>query len=130
IPDGCIVLLQTGFGKFWADKKNYLGTDRRGAEAVGELHFPGLQPEAADWLAKNRRIRAVGIDTASMDYGQSQTFGSHVALASRDIPGFENVANLDRVPTKGAQVFALPMKIKGGSGAPLRIIAFLPDKTL
>jgi kynurenine formamidase len=126
IPDGCIVLLQTGFGKFWGDKKNYLGTDRRGQEAVAELHFPGLSPEAADWLVKNRKINAVGIDTASIDYGQSTTFGSHVALMSENIPAFENVANLDKIPTKGANIVALPMKIKGGSGAPLRIIALLP----
>lgn len=128
IPDGSIVLLQTGFGQYWADRKKYLGTDRLGAEAVAELHFPGLQPEAADWLIKNRKINAIGIDTASIDYGQSQTFGSHVALMSQNIPAFENVANLDKVPITGAQVFALPMKIKGGSGAPLRIIAFLPEK--
>src|SRR5215213_8646335 len=127
IPDGTIVLPQTGWGKFWGDRKNYLGTDGLGQEAVAELHFPGLQPEAADWLVKNRQINAVGIDTASIDFGQSQTFGSHVALMTQNIPAFENVANLDKVPVKGARIFALPMKIKGGSGAPLRIIAFLPD---
>jgi kynurenine formamidase len=129
IPEQSIILLQTGYGKFWADKKNYLGTDRRGQEAVAELHFPGLHPEAADWLVKNRKIKAIGIDTASIDYGQSQTFGSHVALASENTPTFENVANLDKVPVKGAHVIALPMKIKGGSGAPLRIVAFLPSET-
>jgi kynurenine formamidase len=77
---------------------------------------------------KNRKINAVGIDTASIDYGQSQTFDSHVALMSQNIPAFENVANLDKVPIKGAQIIALPMKIKGGSGAPLRIIALLPER--
>jgi kynurenine formamidase len=127
IPDGSIVLLQTGFGKFWGARKNYLGTDRLGQEAVAELHFPGLDPNAAEWLMKNRKINAIGIDTASIDYGQSQTFGSHVALMSENIPAFENVANLDKIPIKGAQIIALPMKIKGGSGAPLRIVAFLPD---
>jgi kynurenine formamidase len=128
IPDGSILLLQTGFGQFWGDRKKYLGTDRLGAEAVAELHFPGLHPQAADWLVKNRKINAVGIDTASIDYGQSQTFDSHVALMSQNIPAFENVANLDKVPVKGAQIIALPMKIKGGSGAPLRMIALLPEK--
>lgn len=126
IPDGSIVLLQTGFGKFWPDKKKYLGTDRTGPDAVAELHFPGLDPAAADWLVKNRKINAIGIDTASIDQGQSTTFKSHVALMSNNIPAFENVANLDQVPVKGAQVIALPMKIKGGSGAPLRIVAFVP----
>ena len=126
IPDSIIVLLQTGHGKFWGNRKNYLGTDRTGQAAVAELHFPGLAPEAAEWIVKNRKIKAIAIDTASIDYGQSDTFGSHVALMSENIPAFENVANLDKIPVKGAQVIALPMKIKGGSGAPLRIIAFIP----
>jgi kynurenine formamidase len=76
-------------------------------------------------LIQNRKINAVGIDTASIDYGQSQTFEAHVALMSENVPAFENVANLDKVPVKGAQIIALPMKIKGGSGAPLRIAAFI-----
>ncbi len=127
IPDGNIVLLQTGFGQYWPDREKYLGTDKRGDAGLAELHFPGLLPEAAAWLVKNRRINAIGIDTASIDFGQSQTFGSHVILMGQDIPAFENVANLGKVPTKGAQIIALPMKIKGGSGGPLRIIAFIPD---
>jgi len=126
IPNESILLLQTGHGKFWGDKKNYLGTDRTGQEAVAELHFPGLAPEAAAWLVKNRKIKAIGIDTASIDYGQSTTFGSHVTLMSENIPAFENVASLDKIPVKGANIIALPMKIKGGSGAPLRIVAFIP----
>lgn len=126
IPDSAIVLLETGHGRFWGDKKKYLGTDRTGQQAVAELHFPGLAPEAAAWIVKNRKIKAIGIDTASIDHGQSQTFDSHVRLMSENIPAFENVANLDKVPAKGAQIIALPMKIKGGSGAPLRIIALLP----
>lgn len=129
IPDGSIILFRTGFGKFWPDKKQYLGTDQKGAEAVKDLHFPGLAPEAADWLVKNRKINAVGIDTASIDYGQSTKFESHVALMSNNIPAFENVANLEKVPVKGAHVIALPMKIKGGSGAPLRIVVFIPEST-
>lgn len=127
IPDGSIVLLQTGFGRYWPDRVRYLGTDKRGAAGVAELRFPGLHPDAAAWLVENRTIRAVGIDTASIDYGQSQTFGSHVTLMTRDIPAFENVANLRRVPATGAQIVALPVKIKGGSGGPLRIIALIPD---
>lgn len=126
IPDGSIVLLQTGFGKFYPDKAKYLGTDKRGEEAVKNLHFPGLAPEAAEWLVKNRKINAIGLDTASIDYGQSTDFKSHVILMTENIPAFENVANLDKLPAKGFQIIALPMKIKGGSGAPLRIVAVLP----
>lgn len=127
LPDGCIVLLQTGFGKYWPDKMQYLGTDQKGPDAVKDLHFPGLDPQAAKWLVENRKIKAIGLDTASIDYGQSTEFASHVELMTHNIPAFENVANLDQLPVKGFHIFALPMKIKGGSGAPLRIVAFLPS---
>ncbi|HEX6728913.1 MAG TPA: cyclase family protein [Pyrinomonadaceae bacterium] len=125
IPAGSIVLLRTGFGKFYPDPKRYLGTDERGADAVPKLHFPGLDPEAARWLTQNRSIKAIGLDTPSIDYGQSTLFESHRILFDKNIPAFENVANLDQLPIRGFTVIALPMKIKGGSGGPLRIVATL-----
>ncbi|RIA09622.1 kynurenine formamidase [Flavobacteriaceae bacterium MAR_2010_72] len=128
IPDGSIVLLQTGYSKFYPDKINYLGTDERGSEAMKLLHFPGLSPEAAKWLVEERNINAIGLDTPSIDYGQSTTFESHVILLSENIPAFENLTNLDQLPAEGFVVIALPMKIKDGSGAPLRIVAFV-DKS-
>ena len=125
IPPGAIVLIRTGFGAYWPDRRRYLGTDERGEGAVANLHFPGLLPHAAEWLADVRKIHAVGLDTASIDHGQSKLFASHVALFRRGIPAFENVANLDRLPAKGSTVIALPMKIAGGSGGPLRIVAVI-----
>ncbi len=127
IPDESIVLLRTGFGDFWPDRKKYLGTDQRGPAAVALLHFPGLHPEAAEWLIKNRSIKAIGLDTPSIDYGRSSDFMTHRLLFDKNIPVFENVANLDQLPITGVYVVALPMKIKGGSGGPLRIIAHVPD---
>jgi kynurenine formamidase len=73
-----------------------------------------------------RHVAALGIDTASIDYGQSSDFVVHRVAMGANVPGLENVANLDRVPERGAWVFALPMKIGGGSGGPLRIVALLP----
>lgn len=125
IPQGSIVLLQTGFSRFYPDKEKYLGTSERGEHAVKELHFPGLSPDAAQWLVENRSITAIGIDTPSIDYGQSEYFKSHVILLSENIPAFENLTNLDLLPSTGFDIVALPMKIEGGSGAPLRIIALL-----
>lgn len=125
IPDGSIVLLQTGFSKYYPDKLKYLGTTKRGENAVQELHFPGLSPEAAQWLVSNRKINAIGIDTPSIDYGQSNDFQSHVILLGQNISAFENLTNLDKLPSKDFEIIALPMKIKGGSGAPLRIVALL-----
>ena len=127
IPDNAILLLNTGYAKFWPDRVKYMGTDNKGAQAVSELHFPGLHPEAAKWLTENRNISVLGLDTPSIDYGQSTLFETHRILFKENIPAFENVANLDKLPAKGAFVIALPMKIKGGSGAPLRIIAAVPE---
>ncbi len=122
-----IILINTGYHRFWPDRKKYIGTDKRGPEAIPDLHFPGLHPEAARWLVQNRQIAAIGLDTPSIDYGQSELFESHQILFAKNIPAFENVANLDQLPPTGALVIALPMKIKGGSGGPLRIVAFIPD---
>jgi kynurenine formamidase len=126
IRDGSIVFFETGYGRFWPDAEKYLGTALRGDAGVAVLHFPGLHPDAAAWLVSNRRIKAVGIDTASIDYGQSKTYDTHVTLMTNNIPAFENVAELGQLPATGAHVIALPIKIKGGSGGPLRIAALLP----
>jgi kynurenine formamidase len=122
-----IVLLRTGWSSRWPDRLKYLGTEAQGPEAVPLLHFPGLAPEAALWLVEQRAIKSIGIDTASIDYGQSTHFEGHVALCGHDVPIFENVANLDQLPAKGALVIALPMKIAGGSGGPLRIVAVVRE---
>lgn len=124
IPEGAIVLFKTGYGAYWGNRAKYMGTE-------GDVkHFPGLGTDTARWLIQNRKIKAVGIDTASIDFGASETFDTHVALMTQNVPAFENVANLDKVPPTGAKVIALPMKIKGGSGAPLRIIALVPRTIL
>jgi len=126
IPDQAIVLLDTGFARFWPSRQYYLGTELRGQEGVRALHFPGLHPEAASWLVRERLVKAVGIDTASIDYGQSTTFKAHVTLLSHDVPVFENLADLHGLPAIGFDVIALPMKIAAGTGGPLRIIAVVP----
>jgi kynurenine formamidase len=123
IPDNCIVLVRTGYGAFYPDRAKYFGTTKKGVEAIPELHFPGIDPATAEWLVKNRNIKAMGLDTPSLDRGQSQDFAAHQVLMGNNKPGFENLANLDKLPAKGIYVVALPMKIKGGSGGPLRIIA-------
>jgi kynurenine formamidase len=124
IPDGAIVLVHTGWGKFWPDKKRYLGSDTAGDTA--HLHFPGISREAAEFLVTKRKINGIGIDTASMDHGPSKDFIAHQIINGANVYGLENVANLERLPATGATLIALPMKIKGGTGGPTRIIAILP----
>ncbi len=124
IPRGAIVVMYSGWGARWPDRKRYLGTDAPGDTA--NLHFPGFSKEAAEFLVRERDINAIGVDTASMDYGPSQDFPVHQIINGANKPAFENLANLDRVPPSGATLIALPMKIEGGSGGPVRAVALLP----
>ncbi|MGH7526864.1 MAG: cyclase family protein [Gemmatimonadales bacterium] len=126
IPPDAIVLIRTGWSSRWPDRARYLGTTRTGPEGVAELHFPGIDSAAARVLASERRVKAVGIDTPSIDYGQSTEYPTHRILFAQNIPAFENVADLERLPAIGSFVVALPMKIRGGSGGPLRIVAVVP----
>jgi kynurenine formamidase len=128
IPAASIVLIRTGYSRFWPDAARYLGTAERGEGAVAKLHFPGLHPDAAKWLAETKRVKAVGLDTASIDYGQSTMYEAHRVLYERDVPAFENLTNLDQLPPRGAFLVALPMKIKAGTGAPLRAMAVVPSR--
>lgn len=126
IAAGSIVLINTGRAKFYGDRKTYMGTDERGEAAVAKLHFPGLGLDGAALLVE-RGVAAVGIDTPSIDFGQSKDFAVHVKLMTNSIPAFENVADMSKLPATGSLIVALPMKIEGGSGGPVRIVARLPD---
>ncbi len=125
IPRDAIVLLRTGWGKRWTDRKRYLGDDTPGD--ASHLHFPSYGREAAEFLVKERKITALGVDTASIDYGPSKDFIVHRIANGANVPGLENLANLEGLPELGAWIIALPMKIAGGSGGPLRIVALIPQ---
>ena len=123
LPENTIVLFKTGYGKFYPNREKYFGSPKTGPEAIPELHFPGIDPVTTEWLVTKRKIKALGLDTPSIDYGQSKDFKTHQVLMGANKPAFENVANLDQLPAKGIYVVALPMKIGNGSGGPIRIIA-------
>lgn len=124
IARGTIVLMRSGWSGKWPDRKAYLGDDTRGD--ASHLHFPSFGVEAARLLVEERGAAALGVDTASIDYGPSQTFEVHRIAASRDVPGLENLDALEQLPPKGATLIALPVKIEGGSGGPARVIALVP----
>ena len=124
IPSDAIVLMRSGWGKYWPDKKKYIGNDK--PNDATNLHFPGISKEAAEFLVKERKIKGFGLDTASMDPGTSQDFMAHRIFGGANVFGLENVAHLEQVPEKGALLIALPMKIEEGTGGPTRIIALLP----
>lgn len=126
IPDGAIVLLRTGWDRFWPNARTYLGSDRPGD--ASDLHFPGFAPEAARFLTESRAVSAVGIDAASIDHGPSRDFAAHRILAAAGVPALENLAGLDRLPATGATLIALPIKVAGGSGGPVRAVALVPRR--
>lgn len=126
IQKGTIVLLRTGWGKRWPDRKRYMGDDKPGD--ASNLHFPSYGAEAARYLVEQRKVGVLGVDTASIDHGPSKDFIVHQIANGANVPGLENVASLEEVPETGAWVIALPMKIAGGSGGPVRIVALVPGK--
>jgi kynurenine formamidase len=123
LPHGAILLVRTGWSRRWPDRKAYFGDDTPGDTA--HLHFPGIAEDAAQLLVA-RGVAAVGIDTPSIDHGPSSDFRAHRVLLGADIPAFENLTGLDQLPSRGSWVIALPMKIRGGSGGPLRAVALIP----
>ncbi len=124
IPEGAMVLLRTGWSARWPDKKRYLGDDTPGD--ASHLHFPSYGADAARILVTDRKVTALGVDTASIDHGPSKDFPVHQIVAAANVLGLENLTGLDALPPTGAWVIALPMKIAGGSGGPLRAIALVP----
>lgn len=124
IPHGAVVLMLTGWGKGWPDKQRYLGTKTPSDPKT--LHFPGYSKEAAEFLVTQRKIDGIGIDTPSIDYGPSQDFIVHQIVNGANLYGLENIANLEKLPANGAILVSLPIKIRGGTGGPVRIIGILP----
>lgn len=129
IAEGTIVILRTGWGQRWAEGAlAYLGDDTPGD--ASNLHFPGYGEEAARYLVEERKVGALGIDTASIDHGPSKDFLVHRIAAARNVIGLENVARVEELPEKGFWVVALPVKIGKGSGGPVRIVALLPEGSI
>lgn len=124
IPRGAFVLLRTGWGLRWPDPKAYFGDDTPGD--ASKLHFPSFGVEAARLLVQQRRVTALGADVASIDYGPSTDFMVHRLAAAAGVIGLENLARLETLPARGATIIALPMKIEGGSGGPVRVVALVP----
>lgn len=124
IPPKSLILLFTGYGQYWPEKGRYLGSAT--PEDPTTLHFPGFSADAVTFLLTKRAILGIGIDTASIDAGQSRDFPVHQILSQANRYALENVAQLGLLPPRGARITALPMKIQGGTGGPVRIIATLP----
>jgi kynurenine formamidase len=124
IAAGTIVLMRTDWSNHWPDAIAYLGDDTPGD--ASKLQFPGFGADATRILAEKRKVAMLGVDTASVDYGKSQDFIVHRIGAAQAVANLENLTNLSQLPPTGATILALPMKIEGGSGGPVRVIALVP----
>jgi len=120
IPDGAAVLLHTGWGRHWNNYPRYKNQD-----AAGKMHFPGYSAEAATFLVEERRVKGLGIDTLSIDYGLSKDFVVHHIVNGAGRYGLENLAHLEQLPPRGFYLIAAPIKIETGSGGPVRLFAIL-----
>jgi kynurenine formamidase len=123
VPAGAVVIVRTGWDRFWANPRRYLGTGEGPAET--ELHFPGLSRELARELI-DRRVDLVAIDTAAIDPGASPGAPAQRALAEANVPTAANLTGLAGLPPIGASAIALPVRIAGATGGPVRFVALVP----
>lgn len=119
LPQGCLLVVRTGRGRLWPNRTEYMGLDSSGVR-----HYPSVRPKTARWLTRQRRIYGVGLDTPSVD--RADRSRTHRILAAKNIYNIENMANLERLPARGAVALVMPMKIDGASGAPCRVASVLP----
>src|SRR5262245_58996121 len=120
LPAGACVAMHSGWSKYATDPAKFSGRD-----VDGTLHFPGIGPDAAAWLLKERRIAGLAVDTLSLDNGVSKDFRTHYLWLPAGRWGLENVANLDAVPAIGATLVVGVAKVKGATGGPTRLFALV-----
>jgi kynurenine formamidase len=119
LPNRSCVALHAGWGR-------HLGTDKfLGKDGGGVLHFPGFHPEAVEMLLKERRVSGIAVDTISLDHGPSKDFKTHTTWLPAGRWGLESVANLDKVPPRGATLIVGAPKIEGATGGPTRVLALI-----
>ena len=121
ISAGCVVILNTGWQKKWLDKSAFLNHD-----AQGIPHFPGFGSDATQFLLDQRQIAGVGIDTHGVDPGQDNSFTINRLVLEQPRIVLENLTNLDQLPPKGTTLAIAPLRLRGGSGSPVGVLAFVP----
>ena len=118
IPERALVCMDSGWARKIGDPLAF-----KGGASFPNYHFPGFGLEAALWLVERRDVTGIGVDTLSLDPGNSSTFPVHVNLLRTDRYGLENLANLDKIPPRGAVAYVGLIPWEQGSGGPCRVIA-------
>jgi kynurenine formamidase len=120
IAEGAVVLVATGWDRRLREPGGYMN------ERGGVKHFPGISVEAAAYLARERKVAGIGIDTPSVDYGPSEKYETHHTTMPENVYHIENATRLTELPARGFTVVVAPIKLAGGSGGPTRVFALLP----
>jgi len=120
IPNHAAILLLSGWSRYWNSEKQY-----RNPDSSQHMHFPGYSAEAATFLIEERKANAIGVDTLSIDPGESKTYPVHKIAGSHNVYIIENLNNLDQLPAKGILLFCGCLALEGGTGCPSRIIALV-----
>ena len=120
LPDNCCVAMHSGWAQHANNPAKYTGKDPSGV-----FHFPGIDPEAAQWLMRERNVVGLAVDTLSLDHGPSKDFKVHHAWLPSGRWGLENVANLGQAPASGATLVVGLAKVKDATGGPTRLIALV-----
>jgi kynurenine formamidase len=120
LPDNCCVAMMSGWGQHVGNSAKFIGKD-----AAGTFHFPGVSPELAEWLLKEREVLGLAVDTLSLDNGPSKDFKTHHIWLPSGRWGLENVANLEKVSPSGARLVVGVPKVKDATGAPARLFALI-----
>ncbi len=119
LPEKCCVAMNSGWDA-------HVDSDKfRGVDADKKMHFPGFHVDATKMLLAESSAVGLAVDTLSLDYGLSADFATHYAWLPTNRWGLENLANLDRVPAKGATIMVGAPKHKGGTGGPARVFAIM-----
>jgi kynurenine formamidase len=121
IPAGAVALLRTGCAEYWPHADRY-----RGMDSAGTMHFPGFSVESIKYLL-SKKISGIGADAMSVDPGDSKNYEVHHLALGSDLFQLENLANVDALPESGAWLIVAPIKLEGGSGAPCRVFAIVPQ---
>ena len=123
IPAGAWVLLRTDWSRRVEDPDAFLNLREDGA------HTPGPTQEAVEWLIRERDVLGFGVETINTDAGQSYTwplpYPCHTLMHGANKYGLQCLRNLDQLPPQGAVIVAAPLKIRNGSGSPLRVLALV-----
>jgi kynurenine formamidase len=120
IADNACVAMHSGWARHATDAAKFTGKDK-----AGVFHFPGIAPEAAQWLLTERKVAGLAVDTLSLDHGPSKDFATHTTWLPAGRWGLENVANLDKVPPVGATLVVGAAKVKDATGGPVRLLALV-----